>query len=119
MNVLFVLETASEIPKEGFVSLTEQKQSMDEATRQHLKFVNKQRIMDARVMKEEMKREEEEARAAAAREKMKERQVSPEPTITVSGPILEPGKIDPYGKWQAVETRLIYKPISSLFLILF
>ncbi|KRT86931.1 hypothetical protein AMK59_2021 [Oryctes borbonicus] len=97
-------ESIWETPKEGFVSITEQGHGMDERTKRQLKINDKQRIMDVRVMQEEMKREAEETRAAAAREKMKERRVSPEPIPTVSGPILESGKTDPYGKWQKVES---------------
>lgn len=93
------------MPKEGFVSLLEQAQEVDASSKHQLKAFNKQRILNDRVMQEETKREQEETRAAAEREKMKERRVEPEPEPTVSGPILEPGKTDPYGKWQKVETR--------------
>lgn len=53
---------------------------------------------------EEQKKEDMEAKAAAAREKMKERRVEPEPEV-ISGPILPPGKTDPYGQWTKVETK--------------
>ncbi|KAI4460993.1 hypothetical protein MML48_5g00019476 [Holotrichia oblita] len=109
-NKFHFTESAWEIPKEGFVSLAEQAQEVDASTKHQLKAFTKQRIMDARVMREEMKREQEETRAAAEREKMKERRVEPEPEPTVSGPIIEPGKTDPYGKWQKVETST--KPID-------
>lgn len=100
-------ESAWEIPKEGFVSLADQALDADASIKHQVKAFNKQRVMSARVLEEEAKREQEEARAAAEREKMKERRVEPEPEPTVSGPILEPGKTDPYGKWQKVETRYI------------
>ncbi|XP_022901271.1 WW domain-binding protein 4 [Onthophagus taurus] len=96
-------ESIWEKPKEGYVSLTDQ---MNEITKQQLKLVQKQRIVDARMQAEEEKREAAELKAAEFREKMKERRVEPEPDIStvVSGPILEPPTPDPYGRWQKVET---------------
>ncbi|GJQ85261.1 hypothetical protein Trydic_g18495 [Trypoxylus dichotomus] len=97
-------ESVWHTPKEGYVSIAEQTQQMRECITPQLKINDRKRIIDVKVMQEEMKREAEEARAAASREKMKERRVSPEPIPTISGPILEPGKTDPYGKWQKVES---------------
>lgn len=66
------------------------------------------------------KQEEEEERARLTREKMKERRVadSPEP---VYGPIIDPGKNDPYGKWETVKQRYKFQlryVITSFFISL-
>lgn len=51
------------------------------------------------------KQEEEEERARLVREKMKERRVTDDIPEPVYGPIIDPGKNDPYGKWQTVKQR--------------
>lgn len=51
--------------------------------------------------------EEEEERARLAREKMKERRVKEDSPEPVYGPILEPDRNDPYGKWQSVKQVLV------------
>lgn len=51
------------------------------------------------------KQEEEEERARLAREKMKERRVADDIPEPVYGPIIDPGKNDPYGKWETVKQR--------------
>jgi len=49
------------------------------------------------------KAEDEEERARLAREKMKERRVQEDIPEPVYGPLLEPGRYDPYGKWEVVK----------------
>lgn len=56
---------------------------------------------------QEVEKEEAEEKARALREKMKERKVADDPTPSISGPIIEPGKNDPYGRWKTVQTRLL------------
>lgn len=53
-------------------------------------------------LQDEKKREEEE-RAKLAREKLKERRVVEDIAPAVTGPLLEEGKNDAYGKWQTVK----------------
>lgn len=47
--------------------------------------------------------EEEEERARLAREKMKERRVKDDSPEPVYGPLLEPDRNDPYGKWETIK----------------
>lgn len=47
--------------------------------------------------------EDAEERARLAREKLKERRVKDDTPSPTYGPILDPGKNDPYGKWQTVK----------------
>lgn len=49
------------------------------------------------------KAEEEEERARLVREKMKERRVKEDSPEPVYGPLLDPGRNDPYGKWESVK----------------
>lgn len=49
------------------------------------------------------KAEEEEERARLAREKLKERRIKEDTPEPVYGPLLEPDRNDPYGKWQLVK----------------
>lgn len=52
-----------------------------------------------------MKQDEMEEKARAFREKMKERRVEePEPSLS-SGPIIPPGKTEPYGQWKVIEEK--------------
>lgn len=55
---------------------------------------------------QEIKHEEEEARSRLVREKMKEyRVVTEDVPATTSGPLLELGKTNPYGRWQTVSEK--------------
>lgn len=49
------------------------------------------------------KAEEEEERARLAREKMKERRMIEDFAEPVYGPLLEPIRNDPYGKWETIK----------------
>lgn len=51
---------------------------------------------------QQVKEEEMENQARLNREKLKARRVVDDLPATTCGPLLEPGKIDPYGKWQTV-----------------
>lgn len=47
--------------------------------------------------------EDEEERARLAREKMKQYRVKEDSPEIEYGPLLEPGRNDPYGKWQTIK----------------
>lgn len=51
------------------------------------------------------KADEEEERARLAREKMIERRVKEDSPGPVYGPLLDPGRNDPYGKWESVNQQ--------------
>jgi hypothetical protein len=54
---------------------------------------------------QERKQQEAEDQARQAREKLKERRVVDDLPAASCGPLLEPGKTDPYGKWHTVKER--------------
>ncbi|XP_060529693.1 WW domain-binding protein 4-like isoform X2 [Cylas formicarius] len=95
-------ETVWEAPPEGYLTLREQREQQDKQTALQLKAVDKHQRQKALLRMQEEKREEEEERARLAREKLKERRVAEDLPEPVYGPILDPGKNDPYGKWQTI-----------------
>lgn len=99
-----VLESVWEPPKEGYLSLQEQKeQENTERLKQFQEFQKQNKTQELLRQQEEQKLEQEE-RARLAREKLKERRVEDiEPVV--SGPIIPEGKTEPYGQWQTVKTR--------------
>ena len=58
---------------------------------------------------QQVQQEEAENAARKAREKLKERRVVDDLPPVTCGPLLEPGKTDPYGKWQVVKERCVFK----------
>jgi hypothetical protein len=114
-------ETVSHPPPEGYMSLQEQREQAELETRKQLKEVEKYKRQEAlltyvvRVVclgffqlfcsMQERKQQEAEDQARQAREKLKERRVVDDLPAASCGPLLEPGKTDPYGKWHTVKER--------------
>ncbi|CAH1985924.1 unnamed protein product [Acanthoscelides obtectus] len=98
-------ESAWEPPSEGYLSLTEQQEMKDRDTALQLKELDKYRKTEAFKQMQIQKAEAEEERARLAREKLKERRVEDDIPEPVYGPILDPGKNDPYGKWQTIKPQ--------------
>jgi hypothetical protein len=108
-------------PPEGYMSLQEQREQAELETRKQLKEVEKYKRQEAlltyvvRVVclgffqlfcsMQERKQQEAEDQARQAREKLKERRVVDDLPAASCGPLLEPGKTDPYGKWHTVKER--------------
>ncbi|CAH0554614.1 unnamed protein product, partial [Brassicogethes aeneus] len=96
-------ETKWEKPEEGYCSIEEQdKEKYDEGSKQ-LRALEKQRQREGLMRLQQQKRADDEERAKKAREKLKERAVKNDEPEPVYGPIIEPGKNDPYGKWHTVK----------------
>nr|XP_023027127.1 WW domain-binding protein 4 [Leptinotarsa decemlineata] len=100
-------ESVWEPPKEGYLSIKEQREQKDSETTKQLKEVDKYRRTEALQRIQVQKMEEDEERARIAREKMKERRVVDDIPEPVYGPIIDPGKNDPYGKWQTVKEEKV------------
>lgn len=97
-------ETAWEPPKEGYLSLEEQRNQSLQKTKEEMDAVEKSRKKEALVRMHEQQQQDMEEKARQAREKMKERRVQEEPILSAfTGPILEPGNPSPYGKWETVK----------------
>nr|CAI5864858.1 unnamed protein product [Callosobruchus analis] len=94
-----------EPPTEGYLTLAEQHEMKDRDTELQLKELDKYRRTEALKQIQIQKANAEEERAKLAREKLKERRVEDEIPAPVYGPILDPGKNDPYGKWQTIKPR--------------
>ncbi|KAJ4430202.1 hypothetical protein ANN_22412 [Periplaneta americana] len=90
-----------EPPEEGFMSL-------DEQSKEEKKKLKKEAEKERQRKEEEAKRKEE-TRAYIEREKMKSRRLKEEDTKPEeeSLPVLGPApRVDPYGSWKTIETRL-------------
>nr|CAH7754665.1 unnamed protein product [Callosobruchus chinensis] len=98
-------ESVWEPPSEGYLTLAEQQEMKDRETELQLKELDKYRRTEAFKQIQIQKAEAEEERARLAREKLKERKVEDDIPAPVYGPILDPGKNDPYGKWQTIKPR--------------
>lgn len=98
-------ETIWETPKEGFLSIEDQQKESYEKSKNQLKLLEKQRQLEGRIRTEQVKQEEAEEKARLLRENMKERRVTISPPPSCSGPILTPGKTEPYGQWSVVDER--------------
>ncbi|KAJ8909597.1 hypothetical protein NQ315_005661 [Exocentrus adspersus] len=96
-------ETSWEPPKEGFLSLKDQRDEKDKQTAKELKDVDKARRIEGIQRMQVVKQEEEEERARLARDQLKQYRVQEDIPEPVYGPIIDPGKNDPYGKWQTVK----------------
>lgn len=124
ITFLFI-ETVWEPPKEGYLSIQEQKTLEDNAYKMQIKQYESKMAVNSRLMyinyeynvnnklltvfffrKQEEAKEEAEKRAAAAREKLKERRVEDIAPV-VAAPIIPAGKTEPYGQWKTVTTRYI------------
>ncbi|XP_069687032.1 WW domain-binding protein 4 isoform X2 [Periplaneta americana] len=94
-------ESRWEPPEEGFMSL-------DEQSKEEKKKLKKEAEKERQRKEEEAKRKEE-TRAYIEREKMKSRRLKEEDTKPEeeSLPVLGPApRVDPYGSWKTIETRL-------------
>ncbi|CAH1154245.1 unnamed protein product [Phaedon cochleariae] len=96
-------ETVWEPPVEGYLTIKEQREELDKETAKQLKEVDKQRKIEALQRVQEQKADDKEEKARLAREKMKERRVADDIPEPVYGPIIDPGKNDPYGKWETIK----------------
>nr|AEE63621.1 unknown [Dendroctonus ponderosae] len=96
-------ETAWEAPSEGYLSLLQQKAQQNRATAKQFREVESYNRKEALLRAQQERQEAAEESARAAREELKKRRVAEEPPPPVYGPILEPGKNDPYGKWHTVQ----------------
>lgn len=97
-------ETSWEAPPEGHLTLQEQQKEKDKETSHQLQDIEVYNKNEALLRLQEEKHGQEEERARLAREKLKERRVKQDTPPPVYGPIIDPGKNDPYGKWQKIET---------------
>ncbi|CAH1109906.1 unnamed protein product [Psylliodes chrysocephalus] len=101
-------ETVWEPPKDGFLSIDEQRDEKDQEASKQLKEIDKQRRLEGLKLAQVQKADDEEERARLEREKLKERRVKEDSPPPVYGPIIDPGKNDAYGKWQTVkEEKLV------------
>ncbi|CAG9858908.1 unnamed protein product [Phyllotreta striolata] len=100
-------ESVWEPPKEGYSTIEEQAQIRDKRADNQLKELDKQRKMEGLKIARQQQAEAEEERARIEREKLKERRVKEETPPPEYGPIIEPGKNDPYGKWKTVKEEPI------------
>ncbi|XP_067009846.2 WW domain-binding protein 4 [Anabrus simplex] len=110
-------ESVWEPPEEGFMSVAEQKEAEEKEAKKKTKEEKKnlrQKEEEERRKKEEEKQILEEQRAWVEREKMRSRRVKEEVKVeepsspTVIGPA---PRIDPYGGWTKVETK-VQEPVD-------
>ncbi|XP_050310876.1 peroxisomal acyl-coenzyme A oxidase 3-like isoform X2 [Anthonomus grandis grandis] len=95
-------ETTWTEPPEGFLSIKEQQEQKSKETLKKMREVNKYEQKEAMLRAQEKDLDDMEERARAARERMKARRVKEDTPPPVYGPIIDPGKNDPYGQWTAV-----------------
>ncbi|RZC39156.1 WW domain-binding protein 4, partial [Asbolus verrucosus] len=98
-------ETVWKPPKEGYASMEEQREQAHLEAKKQLKALEKYKRKEALLTMQEIKQNEAEESARRVREQMKERRVVDDTGPTTCGPLLEPGRTDPYGKWQTVKER--------------
>ncbi|XP_076251422.1 WW domain-binding protein 4-like isoform X2 [Rhynchophorus ferrugineus] len=96
-------ETIWQPPPEDYLSIKEQREERDKETAKQLKEVEKYRQKESLLRLQQQQREEAEDKAKLEREKMKARRVKEDTPPPVYAPILEPGKTNPYGRWQTVK----------------
>lgn len=92
-------------PKEGFLSLSEQKEHANKEWLQQIKEIQKKNRIQEALSEQERKQAEEEERARLAREKLKERRVVDDIPPVTYAPLLPEGKTDAYGRWETVKTE--------------
>lgn len=92
-------------PKEGFLSLSEQKDHVNKEWLQQIKEIHKKNRIQEVLLEQEQKQAAEEERARLAREKLKERKVVDDIPPVTYAPLLTEGKTEPYGQWQTVKTE--------------
>lgn len=90
-------------PKEGYLSLSEQKEQANKEWFKQIKEIHKKNQAQEAVLQQEQKQAEAEERARLAREKLKERRVVDDTPPETCGPLLPEGKTDAYGQWQTVK----------------
>ncbi|XP_971546.2 WW domain-binding protein 4 isoform X2 [Tribolium castaneum] len=98
-------ETVWQPPREGYLTIQEQRAQAEAEAQNQLKAVEKFKRQEALMTMQQVKEEEMENEARKNREKLKERRVVDDLPATTCGPLLEPGKTDPYGKWQTIQER--------------
>ncbi|KAJ3642519.1 hypothetical protein Zmor_025289 [Zophobas morio] len=96
-------------PPEGYMTLEEQRLQAESEAAKQLKALEKFKRKEALLTMQQVQQEEAENAARKAREKLKERRVVDDLAPVTCGPLLEPGKTDPYGKWQVVKERCVFK----------
>ncbi|XP_066137714.1 WW domain-binding protein 4-like isoform X2 [Euwallacea fornicatus] len=95
-------ETTWSPPAIGFFSVLDQKAEKNKAIAKQYREVERYNRREDMLRKQDKEQEEAEERARLAREKLKERRVQDEIPEPVYGPIIDPGRNDPYGKWYTV-----------------
>lgn len=107
LNYCFT-ETVWEPPKDGYLSLKEQKDDTNSEWLKQIKQIQKQNQLQEALQNQLKKQDEEEQRARLAREKLKERRVVNDLPPETCGPLLPEGKTDPYGQWQRIKVEYVW-----------
>lgn len=105
-------------PKDGFLSLSEQKEHVNKEWLQQIKEVQKKNRVQEVLLEQEKKKDEEEERARLAREKLKERRVVDDIPPVTYAPLIPEGKNDPYGRWQTVKTEYVLRIIMCMIMLI-
>lgn len=105
--IVVFIESVWVPPKEGFLSLNEQKEHVNKEWLQQVKEIQKKNRVQEVLLEQEKKKDEEEERARLAREKLKERRVADDIPPVIYAPLIPEGKNDPYGRWQTVKTEYV------------
>lgn len=100
----YLTESVWTPPKDGYLSLNEQKDQVNKEWLQQIKGIQKRNQVQEALLQQERKQAEEEERARLAREKLKERRVVDDIPPETCGPLLPEGKTDAYGQWKTVKT---------------
>ncbi|KAL1491058.1 hypothetical protein ABEB36_011711 [Hypothenemus hampei] len=96
-------ETQWSAPREGYYSIMQQKADQEREAQKKGKQIARKQQREELMAAQARREEEQEERARQEREKLKIRRVKEDTPPPTYGPIIEPGKTDPYGKWQTVQ----------------
>lgn len=98
-------------PKEGYLSISEQKENTNKEWLQHIKEIHKKNRIQEALLEQEKQKDAEEERARLAREKLKERRVAEDIPPVTYAPLLPEGKTEPYGQWQTIKEECVTKNV--------